>query len=166
MKAAPFALGLMLASCGGHSNVAPGVVISPPIVAPPGSNTGAPPVAIPPNIPRAPVAPTMEEQIARGKNMAVNFIVSKYSILPGQAINILPVNNDRKYLLLSCSVLSLVPVAFVFRNYVDSNVTTFPYDSITLFQGGNYEPIIVPSNEISFINQDMANTANIIVAWA
>ncbi len=94
--------------------------------------------------------------------MTVRLKSLRIVIPPQSSIQILPSDNDRKYLLIGCSVLSSTDIYLVFYP-LEQSLSAPPLDGLNLSQGGYYEPNVIPNNEISLINVNTVSAAAFVL---
>lgn len=89
--------------------------------------------------------------------MAKEFKLLRFNVPPLSAVNILPFDDNRQYLLVSCSAISSTALDLILYNFVSSNYAGLT-DVLTIYQSGFYEPVLVPSNAISIGNSNATLT--------
>ena len=90
--------------------------------------------------------------------MAYQFKIVRFNVAPKQAVNVIPFDENRRYFLIANSVTSLNEFYILYYNFEQTNLTSIPQDSFAIYQGGYYEPNVVPSNAISVYNNNAINT--------
>lgn len=89
--------------------------------------------------------------------MAKEFRILRFNVLPLTAVNILPFDDNRQYLLISCSAISFTSLDLILYSFSSNNYVGVS-DVLTIYQSGFYEPVLVPSNAISIGNPNATLT--------
>ena len=86
------------------------------------------------------------------------FNITRFSLAPRQALNVLPQDPNRKYFFIANSATSLNEMYILYYQLEQTGLLVTPQDAFAIYQGGYYEPNMIPQNAISIYNNNAVNT--------